>query len=663
MKKILSVLQFSSILLIITNLWVFLYINILQFLNKNYSTPTPVGFLRTDIAPEPFEIPLYIVLTVLFIVSIWLFYKLFPKQLIDRFLFNVPNAILLLSLILLNTFLLFIFKNNIGLFPMAHDIYPHSTQEKPSTYFYFLFIYLGIISVILLESLIVQKLSNRFKWIIGAFITVVFVVIAAVLFEPGFPMVGHDYSYFFGPVYEVLHKKTIYSDVSSQYGFLSILVIAFLTKLHLINIWYLPAINWLLYIAQYFIFFLIIYKLTKSLTFSLIGLFSILTLNYFSLYHLPASIPQIGPIRWLPLVFLIYLFITIKKIDSACLILTLAILLFWIIDVGIFLNLAYFATILMLVITKRLTINKTLGIFVTMILFITVFFIFLNICHLILGYKIINPILVFTKISQYAKAGFGMIPIDKQSYFWFVILIYFASITYFLKNTKNSLLIFVANLSLFTSIYFVGRSHPHNLFNISIFPLLNLFVLLGNLVNQVPGLTRYMLYILCFTFIIVFPAYERQEVLTKMILTKLQRLTSVKLFQPEIYNMLSTKYAMDTQLIKQNLPDKKILILSDDDTYLFYLTGKENYLFDNSAETILTQDDLNHSLSAFFKKCPQKIVEDCNLAGFCNHSYPYTITYFNIQPVILDKIESRCRVKYEPIKCSDHLCISQAKQI
>ena len=150
--------------------------------------------------------------------------------------------------------------------------------------------------------------------------------------------------------------------------------------------------------------------------------------------------------------------------------------------------------------------------------------------------------------------------------------------------------------------------------------------------------------------------------MTKMIKTKIQAIKTGKIFQPEARDILTKKYSKDVNLINSKIADEKIVILSPDDTYLFYLTDKENLMMDNSQITILTQKDMDFSLKDVYKSCPKKIVTDCQLMGKCERSNPVVIGFFSIQPLLLNKIKQKCNLDYRPVECTDQLCISEANK-
>lgn len=652
---------FLNEVLFLTNAWILIYNNLLRFLNIHFPQSAPVGFIREGAVPEPFEILLYLTLSVLTIIAIWFYHH---KTKSSLFFHNKHQTLTNIAVLIFLTILFFI---NIGSYPMARSIYPYQQAETVSTYWIFFINYIAVVILFAAEAAIASRFIAKYKIAFRVFAFFILLIIAIASFEPRFPILAHDYSYFLGPIWEVVHGKTLYTQVASQYGFLSVLFFALIYKLHIFNPFYLPAFIWILYIIEYFLCFFIIYKISKSPTLSILGLFSIITLNYFSLYHLPASIPQIGPLRWLPLIISAFVLLRVKQIDSKKFILVLAFSCFWVIDSGISLILAYVFTLVFLTFTRTLSFKKAIMAGIYLSLTMIVVFLIINVLHIFFGYHAIDIFALFGKFSQYAKAGFGMLPMDPKTYFWVVLVVYFSSMIYFFKNKSLpygqdnvlSLLVFCANLSLFACAYFVGRSHVHNLFHIAIFPLLNLFILISLVLKDLTNKQKAVIFSTILFFLIIFPIYNRQEVMAKMILTKIKKYQEGNIFTPEAKTILEKKYKEEVNLINTNLPQKKILILSSDDTYLFYLTKKENLMNDNSQYTILTENDLEKSLKFTTSSCPQKIAGDCRLFKKCTVNNPFTeIVSFSIQPLLLGKIENTCGVKYQADQCTNQLCIA-----
>ncbi len=651
MSRIRKLLDFSNFVFLLTNLWIFIFHNLLQFLNFNFPLRIPEGFIRSGVFPKPFDIPLYLSITFIGVLSVWFLKTVFKKENFIHF----DNLVLSFSTFI---FLAGLFIVNIGTYPMARSTYPYGNADNAPTYHLYLAIYIFVALFITLEAVILDKVVKTKKKIFYLFFFFFTVFIAVVTFEPRFPLVGHDYSYFFGPIWEVVHGKTLYTQVPSQYGFGAILFLAFLYKLHLINVFYLPAFVWILYIVEYGLSFYIVYRLGKNLGLAVLGTLSVITLNYFSLYLLPATIPQTGPLRWLPLVISLFFLVRSKDITNKKFIFITSLASFWVLDSGLALILTLGFTLFLLLLNRDLTLKKFVGAAVTFGISLLLIYAGINLYQILAGYKTINIASTFLLLQQYVKAGFGMIPMDSYTYFWVVLLIYFAAIIYHFRKSQPVLL-FTANLSLFASVYFVGRSHPHNLFHISVFAVLTVFILFGLVLKNQPNRVKLLTYALLFLFFIAYPVFERQEVMTEMVKTKLQNLAKGNIFTPEFINVLQTKYKKEIPLINSNISDRKIVILSPDDTYLFYLTGKDNLLDANSEVTVLTKNDMDAALKNLYSQCPKKIVVDCTLMGKCQNSQTFVKAFFSIQQRLLNQIESVCRVNYQPKICTDKLCIAE----
>ena len=526
--------------------------------------------------------------------------------------------------------------------------------------------------MIIIEIFIFSKILKRFNffYLISA---VLVGLLTLVTFEPKLPISGHDYSFFLGPIWELANGKTIYTEVPSQYGFLLIHFLTILYKLKLLSLSYLPLFFQLLYIAQFYLVFYLIFKISRSYILSLIAVFSLITINFFSLDFTATMLPQAGPLRWITLIIAMFLFSKIKKFDSKVLISLTAFLSLWVIDAGIYLILSYFLTLFLLLISSKIGFQKSLTAGIWFAISLISLLLTINIIHLLFGLKTIDIISSFAKINQYAKQGVAMLPMDTKSYFWFILLFYFASIIYFFKNKSSppqsdkinhTLLLFSANLSLFSGIYYVGRSHAHNLFSVAVMALINLFILLAIIISYIKSAqTKKFVYLILFILFIFFPAYQRKNVIAKNLKNRYERYLQGNIFQAQMDDFFSKNYSSEINLIKNTFPEKKILLIQSDDTFLLYYTNKENYLDTNPQTLILSQSDLDQAATKINAYCPKKIVLDCRLVGKCS---PFNYLMFAdpnylIQPFLLSRIQDDCKIKYLPSQCTNKLCIAEAK--
>ena len=211
--------------LFLTNLFIYAYKILLKLLNRLFPPVVNPNFFSKELfSPEPFEIPLYIILTIIFVIIIL-------SKFINFFTLRTSPKRGIIFLVLLLAFYI-----NIGSYPLKDDTQFIQSPVNITTSILILAAYLAIITIIIAAG---YSLRRR-RFLLFLLLTV---AIGLFTFEPGFPSSNHDASYFFGPIYEIAHGKTIFTETSSQYGFLSILILAFLARLQIFNPFYLPFLR------------------------------------------------------------------------------------------------------------------------------------------------------------------------------------------------------------------------------------------------------------------------------------------------------------------------------------------------------------------------------------------------------------------------------------
>lgn len=651
-----NILDFAIVSLFVTNLFILLYNNILLVLNIKNKQIIHTAFYFPSAVPEPYEIPLYLILSGVFILGIFLADKYFLKIKI-----HIPSFLKWIVLI----FLAFLLFDNLGTYPMKADHYPYSPRAS-GEYLAGLIFYIGVVSFFLVQTVLISHLVRKSKYFFGIVCALIVAILAIFTFEARFPISAHDYSFFLGPIWEVGHGKTIYTQTPSQYGFLSILLFAFLFKVGILRLLYLPIIVWILYIVQYFLIFYLVYKASRSIYFGLVSMFSVMTLNYFSLFFVAPQLPQGGPIRWLPLFIIPLLFMKFKKTDSWKFAILTALISLWEIDVGISIFMGYFLTLFIFFVRKTISLKTAIVSGLQLIVSFVALLVVINVIHLLLGYQPVNFMYSFNKLNEYAKDGYAMLPIEIKTYFWFLVFVYFASIIYFFRKNAvdnwDKLIVLTANFSLIGGIYYVGRSHPHNLFAIASLVIFNLFLLLSPFLKSIPNTkAKFIVYAVLFLVFVVYPANNRKEVLTETLVSKYQRLTSGKIFSSEMDEHLTSYYSQEKKLIQDTIKDNKIIIAHPDDTYLLYLTQKENLLDSNPFATVIAPSDLDFAVKSLKNKCPKRLVADCRAFNSCSAGIfrPFNEVALFVAPLILTRIERDCNVKYHPISCTSQICIAQ----
>lgn len=645
--------------LLVTDIWIVVYTNTLTFLTFFFPPVVEEQFLRDIAFPKPFDIPLYLGLTMLMIVALWL-----SKRLARHMGFGSLDFIKkfpMVGKICFFVVLLLIFISHLGSYPLAFVAEPFTLRSDKGLYWLIPGLYLSAILFVIVESAIIWMMTNKNKRGALIFFLSILIVIVIFTFEPHFPISPHDYAFFFGPILEIAQGKTIFTDIPVQHGMLPILLLSILYKVGIFKLATLPILIWLLYVAQYFLMFYIFLRISRSIGFALIGLFSIITINYYSLYHLAISVPQIGPMRWLPGVIIVLLLMK-NRIDSRKIVFAVSLFTFWILDAGIALILSYVATLAVLFLNRVISFKRAVIATCSIAALIGMLALLLTVAHIISGYALIDWPSVFIRLREYAGQGIAQMPMVEKSFLWIVILTYVASIVYFLGNRNQSLLLFSANLSLFSSIYYVGRSHPHNLFHISALALLNLFILLSLIVTHITSRRIKIGFLLIFfTLTIVLPALARSYTLTEIIISRYERLRVGNPLTSEVEEKLIPYYSKEAQLIRDNIPEKEALVLSTDDTYLLYLSKKTSMLGENPQVAILSQMALQKATQKPSRICPNTIAVDCTIFNRCPPFAYFGEPAFTTDR-ILAEIEKQCKINYIPKTCTSKVCIAEKQE-
>lgn len=653
-------LNFSIIVLFLTNLWIIIYSNFVTFLNYFYPPTVKEIFYIPRAFPEPFEMPLYIIETLFLSIVVWLILRKYTL------LVKLPTIIKVTTLIALSC----LFLNKLGTYPYAHDYYPYLKRPFESLYTLTVLIYLAIIIFLIAQLTLIAKIFSK-KKLFNIFLILLIALITAIFtFEPRFPISTYDYAHFFGPIWEVVTGKTLFVNASTDYGFVPILLLAAINKLKLFSYFQLPIYVWFMFVVLYSLCFYFIYKISRSVILASLGLFSIITLNYLSFFIVPSSVTQYSALRRLPAIIILLLLYKFKKIDSKLFLFSTSIFSFWVVDVGISNILAIGLTLFYLTLQKYLTIKKFLNsVFILLGSSGFVYFI-INIFLIFFGYKFIPLQNIFTRLRLHTITGLTMLPIPAQTYFWLVILVYFAAICYFFRNYSvrnihdRSLLLFSANLMFFHALYYVGRSDPANLFDISVLVLLTFFILLAVVWNNMKSKWLKPLGItILFILLIIFPAHMRNHTLTELLIQRYEKIKLGNIFVPEVKTQLENRFTEEKNLIKKYLAAQEILILSNDDTYILIASDKTNLLSRNPQLAIDTVSETYDAIQRASIVCPKKIAVDCRVFNKCDSFDTLVDKDFSNSQHILDIIEKKCNFNYQPLICTNKLCIARVDKL
>jgi hypothetical protein len=324
-----------------------------------------------------------------------------------------------------------------------------------------------VILILTFVFLTINKYSFSLFFFIAALILIPICFIAVQSLEV------FDYSFVWSPAYRLLHGYHP-DEIYFQYDlFLSILAAAWM-KLK-IDLGYFQIIGQ----ASFYLFFLFNLLFAKQFfkTKDLVVPFfiCILLVRYFAIMHEPTLVFQVTPLRldlWIILAF----FVFHKGINHWLVALAVGVLVIIHKNFGLLYLAAYSELIFVFFIVEF--IDKEKKTWRSLFLFLKKQFKLQAINLLILIVSLVVTIWLFGAISPtsarlYQQIGIGMLPISATSFYWYLLLL--LSITFFmilnlrkkLSDNYTSTAVFIVFLTIANSMYFFGRSHEHNIINIS----------------------------------------------------------------------------------------------------------------------------------------------------------------------------------------------------
>lgn len=494
------------------------------------------------------------------------------------------------------------------------------------------------------------------KWVkLGLEVIISIAIVFILLFDPTFSFNTHHYNFYLGPVNDVLHGRSMMVDTSCQYGllvvyFLSFLFTHFLPFTYKAFAFFIFLLYFVYYVGLYFCF----RYWTRSYLLALVGMFLILLFNYFSQVHYcltdpfsstdigPFSYPSIGPLRFGMFFIIFVLFLAKNKytehpattvIDYFILFFS-AFSLFWGFEVGVYIILAVFsAYIISYLIETNFAYRDTRNNFIHFLIEIVLKFLILIVTIVLIS----GIISLFTYIRSgqmpnwqlfygnalLYKSGLMMLPMPSVGPYYLVLVIYFIAIIYLFINIlfKHQIkdvkvVSFITFFGILQFVYYLGRSHPVNLYHVCI-PAIMLLVWFISKIKECnincklssdSGRLNYIFLILIISSISTFSALELHKDWQSIISHYVRKYNFIKENKAGIMKLGETDEAIleKAKLIKEFAPDetKVALIAGDNDTRVLINAGKTNLMEFFSISEITTWGRVKESANIVNKAKP-----------------------------------------------------------
>lgn len=417
------------------------------------------------------------------------------------------------------------------------------------------------------------------------------------------PIDYRHYSFYVGPILDVIKGKSLLGDTPSLYGYLSIHFLAFILGKIGLSFDSFHLINTLLFCLFFLLACYIFFRLIKNRYLALLCSIVFITLQTLFSYSSDAMYPSTGPLRF-GFGLLIIWFLSYKPRHLTFILGSIfaSISLFWSVETAVYIIPAWIAVCLTYSynqtdITKKFFKSSILRIILFLLISILIFFLII-----LKEYSIRHAFPNINNYFEYAvtyKNGLMAMPIPLYGNYYLAVItmvlgvvVTLHLITKKIKTTLLPLLSFISihNIAIFS--YFVSRSHENNIVNISGFIIIEIVIIIKVLIDVLKIdiiLSKKMIAIPVILFVVLFAfrlsdqTIRQCELIKESLVKNMQSLFSPKTPAPILLNIL-TKY---------NLNNKPIAVLYDHD-------GKDTILLVESNlknELPLNPGDMYHGFT------------------------------------------------------------------
>ena len=366
----------------------------------------------------------------------------------------------------------------------AHPLHALGSHENPSNPW---LLYAGL--ALALVALVASRHNPLPTFTLPAFVidSTILLTVVLLVFDVDYLFDAHHYNFFLGPINDVLRGKTLLVDINCQYGVGNIYFLALLFKLLPLPFNYqsFSLLLSTLLILQYALVYLLLRRLLDSQALAATALLLIVATNYYS--QPGATFPSTGPLRFGMAYVLLALFFLRERIDNRP---RIQIVLYtlvgcsslWSFETFTYTLATYLCTELYTLLWNPQTLKQRLHRLLPLLAGPTVA---IAVGHLLLAlftylragaWPEWNH--YFEYIAFYSVSEFGTITIEAWYPWALYIAVYFLSLLLLLHKTllspapaAISSCAVIAGLTGFGIVqftYFLGRSHPNNLYHICI---------------------------------------------------------------------------------------------------------------------------------------------------------------------------------------------------
>lgn len=356
-------------------------------------------------------------------------------------------------------------------------------DHYPIPFTYLLLLITVIVSVALL--ILNSRMLSRVKFPHNTKLFYLLLIFPLAFYICQAPIEYHHYSFFVGPIFDVIKGKSLLSETPSQYGYLSIHFLVFMLEKIGVSFNTFNFVNITLFALYYSFAGYLFFKLLKSIVAASVFTIVFMLMQTFFSHYTYVLLPSTGPIRFgiVMIVFGIFVFFS-KRAQTVLSAIGASISLFWSPETAVYVIPAWFFACLVISYlstnTRKefiLSFLHAFRVFFVFSLLIFVYILLFEYSHFHVMPQLMN---FFAYVSSYQDgSGSILMPLYENYYFALLInLLGLATVAHFvIRKIRARYLpalsfISISNVALLS--YYIGRSHENNIVNIAGFLLLEL---------------------------------------------------------------------------------------------------------------------------------------------------------------------------------------------
>jgi len=273
----------------------------------------------------------------------------------------------------------------------------------------------------------VENIFRKF-WPLGL------IILAALLFNPSFPVDVHHFNFYLGSVNDVYQGKAILYESSNLYGLFNVYFLVILFQLIPMTYPMIALISTVFYLLFFIAIFVFLRMWLKSYTLATIATASLVAV----LYLFPSGpdssalfLPALSPLRWGAYVIVLFFILgfsrTARPFYQQAALMTSGLAIFWNFDTGVYLSVATLGALAYLNFASNRSLTAVFKLLGNYLLYLLTVFAAVNVINRLI-YQAWPDWSFFLRDAKFFTAGAAMTPLPAVGLFEIIVFAYLVTL-------------------------------------------------------------------------------------------------------------------------------------------------------------------------------------------------------------------------------------------